>query len=791
MWTRLAHIILRNRFFLMLAVGLVTIFMGYQAQRIQWSYNLAEIVPESDGDMQYFRKFKKLFGEDGNIMVLGLQDSAIYQTENFEKFYYLTREIGKLNGVEAVLGLPNLKILEKNNEERKFQLGTFFEELPRDQDVLDSMLAVVTKLQFYSGQLINQENGATIVLITIEKKILNDPSRNQLMEDILLAGTAFEKVTNIDLHYAGLPYLRTINSSKVKDELNLFLGLSVAITGIILFFFFRSFKAVFFPLIIIGIVVVWSLGTLALLGFKITLLTGLIPPIIVVIGIPNSVYMLNKYHHEYIAHGDQMKALSRIIRKIGVVTLITNVTTAIGFFVLITTQIRVLVEFGIVAGINILATFIVSIILIPSVFSYVKPPSAKHLKHLKFKALDWVLTTMDTAVHRYRLVIFILTAAIVSLSAYGLTQIKAVSYMADDIPESSDLKKDLVFFEENFNGVMPLEVVVNTGQKKGVQDLNNLKKINELEVFLDSIPFLSQPISPVSFIKAARQAFYNNNEAFYSLPTNRDRAFILNYLRVNDEDDDQLTSAFVDSTGQMMRISIKSADIGSKRMDSLINQVIQPKVDTIFADSDMQVRLTGSMLMFIKGNKFLVENLLVSMVIAFVVIAIIMGVLFRNVRMILISLIPNIIPLLITAGIMGYFSIPLKPSTALIFSIAFGISVDDSIHFLAKYRQELFANGFNVSVAISKSLRETGASMIYTSIILFCGFVIFVASGFGGTIALGKLTSLTLLFAMLANLVVLPALLLQFDSGKISGKIHPLIESYPELGEEEKITDND
>lgn len=781
MWSKLADIILRFRVTLMVILAVITVFMGYQSQYIKWSFDLANIVPEKDPDMIYFKQFRETFGEDGNIMAIGIQDSSIYQLENFRKFSNLTTTLSGLEGVKAVLGLPNLQKLEKNNQRRVFELLPIFEQIPDTQEELDSLLRGAASLKFYSGQLINADNGATLVLVTIEKEILNSENRDQLIAEIIQISEHFETDSGIDLRLAGLPYVRHTTTTKVKAELNMFLLLSLAITGIILFLFFRSFKAVFFPLIIIGVVVIWVMGTLALLEYKITLLSGLIPPIIVVIGIPNSVYMLNKYHHEFNEHGDQMKALKIIIRKIGVVTFITNLTTAVGFFVLVSTQINILVEFGIVAGINIMATFVVSIILIPGVFSLYKPPTQKHLKHLDFKLLDKVIQSIDYAVHELRPAIFALTIAIVIVSVYGLSKIEAVSFMVDDIPEKSPIKKDLAFFEENFSGIMPLEVIIDTGAKKGVQNLKNLRKIDEFESFLSSMDYISQPVSVVSFAKAARQAFYNQNVGFYSLPTNRDMAFIMRYL--SEGETAELSESFIDSTGQFLRVSLKIADIGSNKLDSLVNQVVAPKIDSIFSDTNMEVNLTGTTLMFIKGNKFLIQNLLTSMVIAFVIIAIIMGFLFRNLKMIIISVIPNMIPLLITAGIMGYFGIHLKPSTALIFSIAFGISVDDSIHFLAKYRQELFANKFDVSKAISKSIRETGSSMIYTSIILFFGFIIFVLSEFGGTIALGKLTSITLLIAMLTNVIVLPALILQFDSGKRDLSKHPLIDSVPEMAE--------
>ncbi|MFY0685869.1 MAG: MMPL family transporter [Cyclobacteriaceae bacterium] len=782
MWHHLAIFILRYRLYLIIIIGIITAFMVSQFKYLEMSYDLASVVPKDDEEMQGLIKFKETFGEDGNVIALGIQDSAVYAPTNFQRFKYLSDELARLDGVNGVLGLPNLRKLTPNRAKKTFELTPVFPDMIDDQHQLDSLLYLTNQLRFYTGQLINERNGATLLLVTIDKQVLNSKARDKLVADIILAGEQFEEATEIDVHFAGMPYLRSHNMVKIKAELNEFLVYSVLITGLILFFFFRSIKAVAFPLIIIGVVVMWTVGTIALLGYQITILTGLIPSIIVVIGIPNSVYMLNMYHQEYAKHGDQVRALRRIIRKIGIVTLITNFTTAVGFGVLVFTNINILMEFGIVASINIMATFLVSIILIPSLYSYVKPPKGRHLKHLEFSMLQGFLNFLDRIIHEHRKAIFFLTFIVVIIAGYGVSRIEAISYVSDDIPKKSQLKKDLEFFEKNFSGIMPLEVVVDTGNKKGVQNLKNLRKIDEMEKFLDSLEYISQPVSVVSFVKAARQSFYNDKPEFYTIPNKRDLGFIIRYL--GDQDDPNgFSKNFMDSTGQRVRVSLKVADVGSKKMDSLVQQVIRPRLDEMTKGTKLKAELTGTTLLFIKGNKFLINNLITSMLVAFLVIAVIMALLFRNGKMILISLVPNVIPLLITGGIMGYFGIPLKPSTALIFSIAFGISVDDSIHLLAKYRQELFANNFQVSIAVSKSVRETGASMIYTSIILFCGFVIFAASDFGGTVALGKLTSITLLFAMLTNVIVLPALLLQFDSGKRDVTKHPLIESYPEFAD--------
>lgn len=778
MWTKLSHNIIKNRLLLVLVLAGVTAFMGYHARKVEMSYNLSSTVPSDDPDMVAFMDFKELFGEDGNLMAIGLKDSSVYTGEKFDQLRGLSLKISELEGVNSVVSLPLIKRLKKDTAKNKLTLEPVFTGTPGTKEEFDSLLQVALDQRFYTGRLVNAQNGATVLLISINKDVLNSPSRLQLTENIIAAGNAFEESTGIDLHYAGLPFVRSVVAGKVRNEMQIFLFLSVVVTALILFLFFRTWDAVVFPMTIIGVVVVWVLGSLTLFGYQITLLTGLIPPVIVVIGIPNSVYLLNKYHQEFERHGNKMMAISRVVRKIGLVTLITNFTTAIGFLVLATTDIVILKEFGIVAGINIMATFVVSIVLIPAVFSWLPPPKGHQLKHLKFKMLDFSLTQMDLLVHRHRIFIYVTTIAIVVISLYGTTKIETVSYMVDDIPADSDIKKDLAFFEEHFSGVMPLEIVVDTDKRRGAINLRNLKKIEELEIFLAEQKDISEPLSLVSFVKASRQAYYNNNPRWYGIPTREgEKGRILRYMR-DESDSSGLFSSFVDSTLQKMRISMQVADIGSYKMDSLVSQVIQPKIDTLFSGSKLNVSITGTTSLFIKGNKFLIENLQFSLFLAFVIISIIMAILFANLRMIIISLIPNIIPLMITAGIMGFAGIPLKPSTALIFSIVFGISVDDSIHFLAKYRQELFANRFFVPLAVSKSLRETGASMMYTSIILFAGFVIFAASSFGGTVALGILTSITLLIAMITNLILLPSLLLTFDDGKRKKDKHPLIEQY-------------
>lgn len=781
MFDFLAHFILRYRLYLLLAVGAITAFFAMQIPQLQLSYDFTQAVPGNDPDLVFLQEFKQEFGEDGNVLVVGVQDSALYTPVNFRRYRYMSQELQKIKGIQAVLSLPLMPRLERNDSLRRFQPVPIFTDIPEDQASLDSLLQVALDQKIYSRQLINPANGATLMVLTVDMKVINSPDRQRLIEDIQMVTGQFQEKTGIAVHHAGVPFVRAVMTGKVQQELKLFLFLSVVVTAIILFAFFRSVKAVVFPMVVIIVMIIWSLGSLVLFGFKITLLTGLIPPIIVVIGIPNCIYLLNKYHQEYLKTGDQQRSLAHIIRRIGFVTLITNFTTSIGFLVLLSTGIVVLQEFGIVAGLNILATFVVSIILIPAIFSYLPAPKPRHLRHLDSKRLDHILTAFDVLVHRHRFRIMAVTALVVAVSLIGVWKIEANAYMVDDIPEDSSVKRDLAFFEKNFGGVMPLEMIIDTGRPRGMMNLKTLQQVDSLQRFLAARPELTPPISIITFLKASRQAFYQGNPAFYELPNGRERSFLLPYLQ-NDPDVGRLSGTFMDSTGQRMRVSLKMADIGSQKMNKLINGVIQPQVDSLFPDSlGIKVSITGTTLLFIKGNQFLIQNLRSSLFIAIVAIALIMALLFRNGRMILLSLIPNMVPLLVTAGLMGFLGIALKPSTALIFSIAFGISVDDTIHFLAKYRQELLVQKYFVSKAISVSLRETGSSMIYTSVVLFFGFIIFAFSEFGGTIALGMLTSTTLLLAMFTNLLLLPALLLAFDSGKYERDKMALIEHYDEF----------
>ena len=624
----------------------------------------------------------------------------------------------------------------------------------------------------------------------MNKKIVNTKARKDfILNDFIPIIEKFEQQTGLKVHTSGMPYIRTLSAQNIMDEIGLFIIAALISTSLIFFFFFRSFRAMLISLGVVSIAVMWVFGFLGLFDYEITILTGLIPPLVIVIGIPNCVFLINKYQQEISKHGNQAKSLVRVIGNVGNVTLLTNLTTAIGFATFIFTESTLLKQFGIIASINVLSIFFISLLFIPIVYSYLPIPKEKHLRHLHRNWIGGLIKFIENTVKHHRIAVFVVAIGLLVASIIGIYKIKVSGSLIEDMPKSVAFFDDISFFEKNYGGIMPLEITIDTKQKNGVTKLANLKRIDELCSHIEEIPEISKPLSIVNLVKYVKQAYYNGNPKYYSLPTSQEQTFILSYIK-NSKGKANMLSAYVDSLGQTARITTFMKDIGTEKMQH-IEENIYGKAQKLFPSDKYEVKITGKAYLFTKGTSYLATNLIGSLALAIFLIAVIMAYMFRSFKMIIISLIPNLLPLLITAGLMGYLGIPLKPSTILVFSIAFGISVDDTIHFLAKYRLELVARNWKISKSVYGALRETGISMFYTSVVLLCGFSVFLLSSFGGTKALGGLISTTLLFAMMTNLILLPSLLLALErslSNKQTIK-EPNIDIFPK--EEEEAQEQD
>jgi len=768
-WTRVSRIILKNRYLILILIAIITTLLVFQMKNMRFSYTEANLLPENHEVNIQYNKFLEIFGEEGNLVLLAVKDSSVFTTDKFNAWNSLAKSFDSLPEVEFTLSIADVKKLKKDTKNRKFVLESIYEKKITSQEKVNSIKKeLFEKLPFYDNLLYNKKTGTIQTAIYIDKEIVNTPVRKAFVFDKLIPIIdRFEKENNLDVRISGMPYIRTINAQNIIDEIQLFVLGALFITGIIFFFFFRSYRATFITLLVVTIGVTWAFGFIGLFGYEITVLTALIPPLIIVIGVPNAVFLINKYQQEIKLHGQQAKALQRVISKIGNATLMTNITTASGFATFVFVKSELLREFGILASINILSIFVLALLIIPIIYSFMEPPKKKHLNHLERRWMENVVDWMEKMVREQRITVYITTVIIIILGIIGLYQIRVSGSLIEDMPKTKAFYKDIKFFENEFGGIMPLEILVDSKKEKGVMKLSTLKRMDKINEVIESFPELSKPVSIVNLVKYSKQAYYKGKPKYYQLPTSQEQNYIFEYTKNSDGNSNMLNN-FVDSTGQFARITTFMKDIGTDKMN-VIQERLRQIVEKEFPTERYNVSFTGKALVFLKGTNYLIGNLVFSLSLAILLIALFMAWMFRSFRMILISIIPNMLPLLITAGLMGFFGIPIKPSTILVFSIAFGISVDDTIHFLAKYRQELIANNWKIRKSVYAALRETGVSMFYTSIVLFFGFLVFTVSSFGGTIALGGLVSITLLLAMVSNLLLLPSLLLTFED-KIANK---------------------
>ena len=725
------------------------------------TYDYAKVIPKDDPDFVEYIKFKETFGEDGNILVIGVKSEDLFKLDFLNDWYKLSKELESRPGVEKVVSITNTYTLFRNDSLKALQIKPVLTKPLANQAEADSFQTFLRSLKIYDGLLYNADSNVTLIAVTLKKKELDSKARIPLVNDIETRANAFGKKYNTKMHFSGLPYVRTIMSSKVADEIKIFTFLSILITAIFIFIFFRFLSAVLLSLVVVTVGVVATLGCLAMLDYKITMLTGILPPLMVIIGVQNCIYLLNVYHQEYTLHGNKMKALTRLISKNGLPLFLTNVTTAVGFMVFSFSGSAMLDQFSVVSGIIIMLVYVVSLVFIPIVYSYLPPPKNKHTKHLDAKRLNKVLDYCNFLIYNKRKSIYIVTIVLVVVSLIGSFRVKNLGYVVDDLPETDPVFMDLKFFERNLKGTLPFEISIDTKAKDGVKDYVTLQKINRLEKELYKIPEFSKPMSVVDVLKFANQGMHDGDERYFMVPNVIDISNIVDYLP-KQEYSKSLIKSMVDSNYQVARISVQMADIGSQKM-KVFTKIVQTKIDSIFPKEDYKVKITGTSAIFLKGNDYLIENLIQSMIAALLIISVMMAFLFFSWRMVLISLIPNLIPLIMTFGIMGFFGIRLKPSTIIIFSIAYGIVVDFTIHYLAKYRHSLKKHNWDMRIAITESVTDAGPSIIYTAVALFGGFIIFAASNFGGTVALGILTSLALIFGMFMNLILLPSILLSLE----------------------------
>ena len=857
MWKNISKLILGNRILIIISIILFTIFFGFFATKLKLQYQLNKLLPESDPVYIAYEDFKSNFGQDGLMLVIATNEPDFYKEDKFNAWLEMADSIQNVkvlisnndttfykNVVDSVFSEAHLYNITKNKNQQRFNLVEIIDDYPLDQNVIDSVKQVISSLKFYENIVYKKSTDLHMMMLFLNKEIFNSKLRGTLVSDIHNIANSYNHHFK-NWKFSGLPYIRAFMMNVIKSELTLFVCLAILVTSLLLLIFFKSLKVVLISIVVVLIGVVWSVGIIGLFGYELTALMALIPPLVIVIGIPNCIYLINKYQQEFRINNDKIKSLELIIQKVGNATFLTNATTALGFGTFVFTSSKMMIEFGIVSFINIICMFFISICLVPIVYSFLPDPKEKHIKHLDRKWMYSFVSSLIKFSKFYRKQVYLSTFILLLLGGYGISLMHTTGNFTDDLPKNSPIIKDLRFFEKELNGVLPFEIVL-TFQDTMYKNFSNISRIQQLQESLKKEKYLSKSLSIVDAMKFISQSYANGKSSKYNLDFSRpkdqryfSRIISSKYFKntfVSSETDNSngFVGSFLDSTHLSTRITLQIADIGTSSMDSLINRInfridniINPEQSLIskhkqnndlygmyssnsrikfivkekltngnldlinsFPDDYKEIKslygnenftsaieesveslkvesvVTGSGVLYTKGTTYMVKNLFTSLILAIFVIAILMSFLFKSFKMVLVSLFPNLIPLIFTSALMGYFGIAIKPSTILVFSIAFGISIDDTIHFLAKYRQELKTKSISDSVEIS--IKETGVSMIYTSIILFFGFSMFTASKFGGTQALGVLVSLTLFVAMLTNLILLPSLLLSLEQNVIT-----------------------
>ncbi len=861
MWMTISNIILRNRLVIITMLTLLTVFFGYKAiTGMQLDNRYGILLPNDAKEKIDYEKFKDLFGEDGGTLAIAIQTDSLYTESKLRAWKQLGDSILKMDGVESVVSEATLVTITNNFAKQKFEAHRVFSDTSFQEKSVDSIRKEIRSNPFFKGLLYNDTSNVSMMMIAIAPEVFRDLKRSEVVLELEELAMSYSNDLGTP-RFAGMPHMRVIVGKRVIEEMYIFIALLFLVTSALIYIFFRSIQVVLICNLIVAVAVIWSMGIIATLGYEMTIVMALIPPLMIVIAVPNCIFLLTKFHQEIREHGNKVRALSRVIKKIGTAIFLTNFTTSLGFLTFVTTNSDKLMEFGVTASVNIILIYFISITTLPILLSLLNPPKHKHLKHLERKLAVGLLDGLIYITVNHKKWVYMMTIAVLIFSFVGMMQIDASGNLSGDLPEDHPIKKDLYFFQDHFGGSIPFEVLITYKEPSRISKKQTLEGVDKIQQLMDADPLFSEQVSYVDLLKAANMAYFNNDSSQYRLVTkkralSRLKRYIDSSIITNSTGIGAKMTELLDTANRIIRIRTQLKDIGSyeviQRRDSLykqIDEILNPNkpvieryfaeykdstrlefLDSILArfnnvtnalaesyiktdeeqidyfedweafigkckkdekfDSKLRsaidleyydVKLTGISIVASEGTNYLVFNLFTSLLFAILAISILMSILFRSARMVLISLIPNLIPLVFTAGVMGWTGIPLKPSTLLVFSIAFGISIDDTIHYLAKYRQELKSKKWDLKQCVLMAIREAGLGMFYTSIVLFCGFSMFMFSQFGGTQALGMLVSLTLLVAMVTNLVILPTLLLSLERRLITKSFEePYFDAYAE-----------
>ena len=713
---------------ILLSIGIITILFGYIAfyspQKLRVDFSLEQMFPEKDVDRDKYINFINEFSREDDIAIYIYETDSIFSSKSLIQIAEISSEIELLNGVETVLSLGNLdngRLLEE-----KLDIKNWLNNHP-----------------IYSQGLISKNGKMGSIIINLTDDINDHDSRELTISEI---GGLLNQYTEYIWHGSGIPVMRTSYIHFVNKERSIFLPIAFIVVTIVLLILFRQIKCVILPLIAIGVTLIWVAGIMSLLNISINVVSYLVFNLLMIIGVSDAIHILIKYHENLNNNFTKDQSLIKVIREIGAALFLTSFTTAIGFFSLMLTNINITKEFGFMIGVGVILLFILTIIIIPAILSLIDIPDRKHIKRLilgeKFHAAESINNLNQT--HPKKILTISLIFFVITI--LGLFKMDYDSTIMDDLKPGNKLYDDMEFVEKHFGGTLPLEVVINFKTENNALLKENLLKVDEFKLRLGEIDEIGTIISYTDYLKIINEEFGVGRRI---LPENINEALSLIYLLDNPIN-------LLNVNNSKGRITSRISNITTSRGESLKEEITLLSKN-IF-DNDTEILITGSTLLALKTNRHLVKNLTFSFLIASSIIFLSMVFLFRSKRLALLSILPNILPLMVAGALMGYLGIKLRPSTAMTFSIALGIAVDDTIHFLSRFRKE-YKIYKDYEVAIKVTLLTTGKAIINTTIILGLGFIVFIFSQFVPNHEFGILATIILVIALAGSMTLLPVLI--------------------------------
>ncbi len=726
---------------------ILTLLSIYFALQLKFSFDFEQFFPTGDPDLAFFKEFIEEFETDDNFMLIAaVREKGVFEQSFLEQFHDLTLQTRKLPYIIESQSLTKLTLPLKT----PFGYTTIPAiHIDKPSRYARDSLKIMQDERFVHNLI--SEDGKALVIAMKTKDRLDLQDSDELMEAIrtLLTNYSFEQT-----HLLGTAYFQSELVKMSQREVAVSAVISGLLVTFILFVLFRRPIGIGIACISIALGMLLFLGLLGAWGRELSVMSALYPVLMIIVGTSDVIHIMSKYIDELRKGLPKKEAIIITIKEIGLATLLTSITTAIGFASLLSSRITPIKEFGVNAAVGVVVAYITVIFFTTALLSYFKREQLTYLteqKNVWEKILEYTYQT--TVLHPKRIILG--SILLIGICFWGISTISTNYRMESNLPIGATITEDFTFFEEAFAGFRPMEIAVFATDEYKATDYEVIQQMDKIEQHLHTIPSIKSVTSITAAYKSANQANNQNKATAYSIPTT-ERSF-QKTQRMLDRLPEGSKDIMVSKDGKKARITTRVLDIGADsvqqlgiHIDNWIAQHTDPSIATF--------KRTGTAIILDKNALYARQSLLEGLAFAVLIVSVLMALLFRNWRMVFISLVPNVLPLLIAGGLLGFLGIELEAGVAILFAIVFGIAVDDTIHFLSKFKLAS-DKGLGIEEAIHITFLETGKAICLTSVVLFFGFLVMLFSVNPPSVTVGIMISVTLFTALISDLLIIPVLI--------------------------------